>query len=110
MAMILWADGHTYVCQISRTKGTCLEKEEVFRKPGSHLYQRKVTVVGLTLRCQVVLAPVMHSSHAICHGAMLSVLPHFASTHLSVFRAIPTGIRISQMVLQYGIYMYFASL
>ena len=29
-------------CQISKTKGVCMDKEEVFRRPGSRMYQQKV--------------------------------------------------------------------
>jgi hypothetical protein len=31
-------------CQMSKKKGTCMEKEETYRSPGSRMYQRKVTV------------------------------------------------------------------
>jgi hypothetical protein len=29
-------------CQMSKTKGTCMEKEEVYHHPGSRMYQLKV--------------------------------------------------------------------
>jgi hypothetical protein len=29
-------------CQMSKTMGTCMEKEEAYTSPGSRMYQRKV--------------------------------------------------------------------
>jgi hypothetical protein len=32
------------ICQLSKRKATCMEKKEVFRCPGSRIYQRKVNI------------------------------------------------------------------
>jgi hypothetical protein len=36
-----------FICQLSKKKGLCMEKQEVFGNPGSRMFQRKVSTMGI---------------------------------------------------------------
>jgi hypothetical protein len=40
-------DEEGFICQMNKKKGSCMEKKEVFGNPGSRMFQRKVSTMGI---------------------------------------------------------------
>ncbi|XP_064626911.1 uncharacterized protein LOC135487286 isoform X2 [Lineus longissimus] len=82
------------ICQMSKRKGTCMEKEEAFVNQGAHMYQRKVDMHNYRLFRRLSFVPTIKtktSPHFVFHPTRPLIMVFYSEASIPFNRLLVYG-------------------